>query len=61
MCGLLETFWSHQQVIPIHNGYYWPAFPAKWVTTQGVVVSLTLFNVDVYNVIRTWLAITLEE
>ena len=28
LCGLLETFWSHQKVLPRHNVYHGAAFPA---------------------------------
>ena len=28
LCGLLENFWAHQKVVPIHNGQCVPAFPA---------------------------------
>ena len=58
--GILETFWGRQQVGPIHNGSHGPAFPATRGTTQGSLVSLTLFNVVVENVIITWMAITVE-
>ena len=47
MCGLLETFWDHQQVVPRHNEYHGTAFPSNRVTTQGGLVSPTLFNVVV--------------
>ena len=28
LCGLLETFWYFQQVVPIHNDFYGTSFPA---------------------------------
>ena len=58
LCGLLENFWSHKKVVPRQKGYRGPAFPATKVTTQGGLVSLTLFNIVVDNFIRTWLGIT---
>ena len=61
MCGLLETFWAHQQVVPRQNGYHLPAFPATWGTTHGRLVSPALFNVVADNVIPTWLAMTVED
>ena len=61
MCGLLKTFWDFHQVVPKQNGFHGPAFPATRGTTQGGLVSLTLFNVVVDNVIRTWLAMTVED
>ena len=61
MCRLLKTFWDHQQVVPRYNGYHGPAFPYTRVTTQSGLVSLTLFNVVLDNVIHTWLAIIVED
>ena len=61
LCGILETFWDHQQVVPRQNGSHGPALPATRATTQGGLVSLTLFNVVVCNVIRTWLVMTVED
>ena len=61
MCRLLENFWSHQQVVPKQNGYHGPALPATQVTMQVSFLSPTLFNVDVDNLIRTWLAMTVED
>ena len=61
MCGLLETFCPHKQVVPIQNGYHGPVFPSTWGTTQGSLVSLTLFNVVVDNFIQAWFAMTVEE
>ena len=37
------------------------AFPATRGTMQGGLISPTLFNVVVDNVIRTWLAMTVED
>ena len=53
LCGLLDTFWYHQQAVLRQNGFHGPAFPATWITTKGSLVSPTLFNVVVDNVIRT--------
>ena len=61
MCGLLKTFWAHQQLATRQNGYHGPDFPATQGTTQGILVYPTLFNVVVENVIRTWLAMTVED
>ena len=60
MCRLLETFCSHQQLVPRHIGYHRPDFPDTRGMTQGDLVSPTLLNIVVDNVIRTWLAITVE-
>ena len=43
------------------NGFHGLAFPATQVTTQGGLVSLTLFNVLVENVTRKWMAMTVED
>ena len=40
LCGLLETFWAHQKVVPIQNGYHGTALPATWGTMQVGLVSL---------------------
>ena len=61
LCGLLETFWDCQQVVPRQNGFHGPIFPATKGTTQGGLVSTTLFNVMVDNVIKNWMAMTVEE
>ena len=42
------------------NGLHRPAFPSRRGTTQGRLVSPTLFNVVVDNFIRTWLAMKVE-
>ena len=60
MCELLKTFWEFQQVVSRQNGFHGPAFPVTRGTTQGGLMSLTLFNVVVDNIIITWLAMTVE-
>ena len=55
----LETFWYRQKLVPRHNGFHGLAFSATRDTTQGGLVSLTLFNLAVDNFIRTWMAMTL--
>ena len=61
LCVLLDTLWSHQQMVLRQNGFHRPDFPITQVTTQGGLVYLTLFNVVVENFIRTWLSMTVEE
>ena len=61
MCGLLETFSDHQKLVPRQNGYHGLAFPSTRGTMQGGLVSPTIFNVVVDNVIWTWLSMTVEE
>ena len=60
LCGILDTFWDCQQVVPRQNGFHVPAFPATRGTTQGRLVSPTLFNVVVDNIIRSWLAMIVD-
>ena len=57
----METFWDCQQVVPRQNSFHIPAFLAARGTTQGGLVSLTLSNVLVDNVIRIWLAMTVQD
>ena len=55
LCGISETLWDCQQVVPRYNGFYRPSFSTTRGTTQGGLVSLMSFNVVVDNVIVTWL------
>ena len=48
-------------MVPIHNGLHGPALPTARGATQGSLLSLTLFNMVMDNVIRTWLSMTVEE
>ena len=48
-------------MLPRKNGFHGPAFPTTRGTVQGGRVPLTLFNVVVDNIIRTWLTITVED
>ena len=61
MCGLLETFWECQQAVPRQNGFHRLASPDTRGMTQGGIVYQKLFNVVVDNVIRTWLAMMVED
>ena len=47
-------------MVPRQNGFHRMAFPATRGTIQGGLVSPTLFNVVVGNVITTWLTITVK-
>ena len=60
MCRLLDTFWSHQQLVPRQNVYHGPAYPVIQGTTQGGLVSPTIFNVVVDNAVRIWLSVIVE-
>ena len=35
LCGLLETFWCLQQVVPRQNGFHGPAFPTTRVKCRA--------------------------
>ena len=61
MCGILETFWYFQMVVPSQNVFHRPAFNTTRGTTQDGHMSPILFNVVVNNVIRTCLATTVED
>ena len=58
LCGILETFWDLQKVLLRQNGFHGPALPTTRVKMQDGLVSPTLFNVVVDNVIRTWMDMT---
>ena len=60
MCELLATFWAQQEVVTRQNGYHGPNFKAAQGKTQGGIISPNLFNMVVYNVVRTWLAVTVK-
>ena len=61
LCGLLETLLDRQQLVQRQNGFHGTAFPATRGTTQGGLVSQTLFKMVVDNFIRTWLDTTVED
>ena len=48
-------------MVPRQNVFHVPAFLATRGSTQGGLVSPTLFNVVVNNVIRTFLDMTVED
>ena len=48
-------------MVPSQNAFHRPAFPTTRGTTQGGLVSPTLFTMVVDNVIRTWLAMMVED
>ena len=45
----------------MHNRYYGPKFMAVRWKTQGGLISHTLFNVVVDDLVRTWFAIAAED
>ena len=50
-----------KKVVQRQNGFHRLAFPDTPGTMQGGLLSLTLFNVVVENVIRTWFSMTVED
>ena len=61
LCGILGTLWGHQHVVPRQNGFNGPDLPVTLGIMQGGLLSTTLLNVVVENVIRTWLAMKMED
>ena len=61
LCEILETLWFLYQVLQRYNGFHRTTFQPTRGTTQGSLVFLTLFNMLVDNVIRTWMAMTVED
>ena len=61
LCGIMKTFWCQHQVVPRQHGFHGLDLPATRVITQGGLLPLTLLNVVVYNVIRTWMAMTVKD
>ena len=60
MCGILGNLWYCQKLVPRKNGFHRLVFPITRGTTQGVIVTLTLFNVVVDKFIRNCLTVTVE-
>ena len=50
MCRLLAVFWDQQEVVTCQNG-------SNYGTNQGGLISPTLFNLIVDNVLHNWLAL----
>ena len=60
MYELLATFCTHQEVVTRQNGHHGLNFRAACGPTQGGIISLTLFNTVVDNLVWTWLAMTVN-
>jgi hypothetical protein len=52
---LITIFWNSIQVIARQQGYYGEPFHSERGTTQGDIVSPTIFNIAVDAVVRAWL------
>ena len=55
------NFLAHQEVVTRQNGYHIPNFTATGETPQGGLISLTLLNVVVDNVVHMWMIMTVED
>ena len=58
MCRLLAVFWDQQEVVIQKNGYHGMYFKETQGTTKGGLISPTLFDLIVENVVMNWLAMT---
>ena len=45
----------------MQNGFHIPQFRATRGTTQVILASPTLFNVEVYIVVQHWISLTVED
>ena len=61
MFRLLEVLWYHQEVLTLQNRYHIPHFKETQGTTQGVLVSTTLFNFIFKNVVSNWDALMVKD
>ena len=59
--GLLEEFWSRQEVVTRQNGFCGLHLQATRGTTQVGVALPTIFNVEVEIVVQYWISLTLKE
>jgi hypothetical protein len=51
---IITNFWNSLTVVARQQGYYGQPFKAERGTTQGDIVSPTIFNIIVDAVIRDW-------
>ena len=56
-----QCFRTRKRSLPSKNEYHVPHFKAIKGTTQGRLISTTLLNLIVYNVVSNWLAIMVED
>ena len=61
MCRLLAVFWNQQEFVTHKNGYHVLHFKSTQGTTQGRLISPTLFNLIVNNVVRNWITMTVDD
>jgi hypothetical protein len=51
---ILTNFWSSLRVVARQQGYYGDPFKSKRGTTQGDIISPTIFNIIVDAIVRAW-------
>jgi hypothetical protein len=51
---ILTNFWSSLRVVARQQGYYGDPFKSKRGTTQGNIISPTIFNIIVDAIVRAW-------
>jgi hypothetical protein len=51
---LITKFWNSLTVVAKQQGYYGKPFRSERGTTQGDIVSPTIFNIIVDAVVRAW-------
>jgi hypothetical protein len=51
---LLCNFWEHLVVVARQQNFYGNAFPSNRGTTQGDIISPTIFNIVTDAIVRTW-------
>ena len=61
MYRLLAVFWDQQEVFTHQNGYHGPHFKSTRGTTQDGIISPTLFNLIVDNMVQNWLVLMMED
>ena len=54
-------FWEKQEVFTHQSGYHGQHFKATMVTNKGELILSTLFIIIVDNVVRNWIALTVED
>ena len=61
MQGILAEFGTRKEMVTRKNGEHVPQFRKSRVTTQRGPTSPKLFKVTVYNMVRHWLSITVDD
>ena len=59
--ALIAEFWLIQEVVTCQNGLNGTQLRATRGTIKGGLVLNTLFNVEVYSMVRHWMSITVED